>query len=577
MSWSLFGTKCGACGKRTRDAVLAPAGTGVDPQNMICKACFARLKSGASARAEAKDQDVQGAKRRAADGEIRVSKMDPASRVHDRGAGTVEGFFAQMSNDLVASHGPLVKAEYLSHYPGFEIRFHYRDGATILSGQRTGKFDIHFLSLGYVGEGPRYAKVFLDAAGCNRTAKEIAEIRPGDVILPGDSKVARFTDSSPRDAGATADALDSRQLTASALGVVCTGLQQGAKLAISPDERFLVFVTNNQDDAKTLRLFSTQDNVQLWSVPLDKVPKKRTVGVGFINHDRLIVVYTIETVIDTYSNFELAISLLNAVDGSVLAHLTSAGYGPSWYRDNGWVNAKHGIALLWNNKGPLLLSAVDDGLKLSHCDQTWCGDNITISGEGAIYFESSGDLCRYFDASKNFRRVARGGNDICVHEDGPVICGGGHKDGSGDCYLSVYDPAAGLGRVFDNGRDPVFEVSSAGPGQVLVCCGTAKEKMALLSFATNQRHWEKPFRGFWGGGYSIIATAPSEGWALVQGRDGISCVSIKDFCALWTIPRVAGEVVHGIWVSKQRHIYLCRYPTEKADGAIECFAVGSPL
>ena len=50
----LVGAKCGACGKRTLGRVPAPAGTGVGPQTMVCKACSARLKAEADARAEAK-------------------------------------------------------------------------------------------------------------------------------------------------------------------------------------------------------------------------------------------------------------------------------------------------------------------------------------------------------------------------------------------------------------------------------------------------------------------------------------------------------------------------------------------
>src|ERR1039457_597695 len=142
---------------------------------------------------------------------MKHNEGDPASRVYKKSAGSVEAFYAQMSRDLVAMHGPLVKAEYVSRYPVFKIRFHYRDGAKVVSGQRTGKFDVHFLSLGYVGEGPRYAKAFLDAAGCNRTATEIEQITPGEVVVPGDSKVGRIVD-------ATASAVvDNRQLNVSSL------------------------------------------------------------------------------------------------------------------------------------------------------------------------------------------------------------------------------------------------------------------------------------------------------------------------------------------------------------------------
>jgi ankyrin repeat protein len=87
-----------------------------------------------------------------------------------------------ISKNLVAIHGPLVQVSYLSHFPKFEIDFEYADGFHLHSGERTGVYNIHFLSLGYVGEGPRYARVFLAAAGLDLTPEQIDSIRPGDII-----------------------------------------------------------------------------------------------------------------------------------------------------------------------------------------------------------------------------------------------------------------------------------------------------------------------------------------------------------------------------------------------------------
>jgi hypothetical protein len=66
LSWSLFGTKCGACGKRTREAMLPPADCGVGPDATVCKACFDRIKSEADARAGAKRREIEEAEKRAA-------------------------------------------------------------------------------------------------------------------------------------------------------------------------------------------------------------------------------------------------------------------------------------------------------------------------------------------------------------------------------------------------------------------------------------------------------------------------------------------------------------------------------
>ncbi|WP_435548012.1 hypothetical protein [Desulfobacterium sp. N47] len=102
--------------------------------------------------------------------------------------GPVEPFYERMSRDLISKHGPLVGVDYVSHFPKFEIWFCYRDGTRIYSGQRTGHYDIHFMSLGYAGEGPRYARHFLAAAGFDLTSEQIESIKPGDSIQLKDGK-----------------------------------------------------------------------------------------------------------------------------------------------------------------------------------------------------------------------------------------------------------------------------------------------------------------------------------------------------------------------------------------------------
>jgi len=95
----------------------------------------------------------------------------------------VEASYELISRQLISEHGPLILVEYLSHFPKFEINFHYQDGTRIYSGERTGKYDINFLSLGYTGEGPRYAEYFLGAAGFKLSHAVIAGIKPGDQIV----------------------------------------------------------------------------------------------------------------------------------------------------------------------------------------------------------------------------------------------------------------------------------------------------------------------------------------------------------------------------------------------------------
>jgi len=102
--------------------------------------------------------------------------------------GPIEHFYEDMSKDLINRHGPLISVDYISHYPNFEICFAYKDGMRIYSGRRTGQYDVHFLSLGHVGEGPRYARHFLSAAGFVLTTEQIEAIEPGDSIFRKNNK-----------------------------------------------------------------------------------------------------------------------------------------------------------------------------------------------------------------------------------------------------------------------------------------------------------------------------------------------------------------------------------------------------
>lgn len=99
-----------------------------------------------------------------------------------------EAFYEAMSKQLVAKHGALKQVVCISLYPDFKIEFHYADGACIRSDRRTREYDIHFMRLGYTGEGPRYAKHFLAAAGFDLTSEEIDGVRSGDCIVLSNGK-----------------------------------------------------------------------------------------------------------------------------------------------------------------------------------------------------------------------------------------------------------------------------------------------------------------------------------------------------------------------------------------------------
>lgn len=96
--------------------------------------------------------------------------------------GNIESFYEEMSRELIKHHGKLIEVDFLTHFPKYEMYFTYEDGMRLYSGKHTGDIDIHILSLGYVGQGPKYAQHFLGTAGFNLTTDQIESIRPGDSI-----------------------------------------------------------------------------------------------------------------------------------------------------------------------------------------------------------------------------------------------------------------------------------------------------------------------------------------------------------------------------------------------------------
>ncbi|MBU1341039.1 MAG: hypothetical protein KKD66_05355, partial [Proteobacteria bacterium] len=99
-----------------------------------------------------------------------------------------EDSYRENGKKFVKQYGPLLRVEYLSHYPKFEINFVFNK-FIVYSGSRGNSYDINFLSLGYIGEGPRYSKYFLEGVGFILSDNEIKNIKPGAVIEKIESTV----------------------------------------------------------------------------------------------------------------------------------------------------------------------------------------------------------------------------------------------------------------------------------------------------------------------------------------------------------------------------------------------------
>ena len=106
--------------------------------------------------------------------------------------------YRTMARNFVQKYGPLSRVECISHYPDFEVRFVFGK-KEIYSGKRRSGYDIHFLRLGYFGEGPRLAQQFLDEAGLAMSADDIGDIKAGAVIsLRNGKPVVDYPSQPPR-------------------------------------------------------------------------------------------------------------------------------------------------------------------------------------------------------------------------------------------------------------------------------------------------------------------------------------------------------------------------------------------
>ena len=518
----------------------------------------------------------------------RLPRDDPANRVYIHGDGPIDVFYAKMSRDIVAVHGSLLKAEYISHYPVFEIRFHYEDGTIIKSGQRTGKYDINFLSLGYKGEGPRYSKEFLDAAGCNRTGDEIAAIKPGDVIIPGDSKIDRITVAPP-----ALRSFNTHSLNVSSRGVIAS-LHPSCNIVISPDGTKLAALARSGNSKTVLRLFNIGDNTVQWEVPVSSfatVDAEHSYGapgfgLGFIAQDRLLLVGYAKSINST------SIILIDSHSGRLIHVTTRVGEMNNWFLTNyTWISSNDNLAvLLQRGHKPLLVSQTEsrDSLILKESSSgPEQNTRILVGKGGRVFFLEEFGLSRYDVKSGDYRHLGRGKNDICALDDGTIVCGGGYDDGSGDCDLNIYNADSGAERIVDFGRDTVFEVKSAGTDSVLVCSGHGRRKtrhVGLIKLETNIRQWELTVSHIDGQYKGLIVEVNSvEKWALIQGDDKLSLVSLIDSRTMWSAPRSPGERIWGLWSQIGRHLYLRRYTGDeyaakykngrKEEGILECLTI----
>jgi ankyrin repeat protein len=88
----------------------------------------------------------------------------------------------ELAKTLRETHGPMKSLSCCSGFSEFKMILEFHDGTKLISGERTGEFDIHRMAFGYYGTGPSCLKRFLKEFGIRMSADEIKGLNPGSVV-----------------------------------------------------------------------------------------------------------------------------------------------------------------------------------------------------------------------------------------------------------------------------------------------------------------------------------------------------------------------------------------------------------
>lgn len=505
--------------------------------------------------------------------EVRTTQDKPEHRVCDYSGGDVEAFYAKMSRDLVSLHGPLKRVEYLEHFPTFRIRFIYEDGAVIRSDERSGRYDIHFLSLGYVGEGPRYTKAFLAAAGVDLSTNEIERVAPGDVLTALSATEERFVKP---DAGQ--DSYQQRTRTPrcrlGATEELSDKILSMSPPVLSPDGSVLAILRARTRSEATIEMLDGKSHSLRWSVELPSFDSE----IAFMAADRLLA-------ISGESDSHSTIQLLDVADGSIIETAAAPGLTHSGTH-MGWVSGKRLYADPERNmaarefKGEriVLIRIRDQRLELSETKVPQVhAEGPRIGPDGECYFISHFGLY-HLTGSGPEKVVDVGDHCICSDRQGRIYCGSGYSDMSGEAYLHIVDLKTKQAKSVLLGREPIHRIDLAGDGQLLASSIVERSRyrnrdhawIAALDVSGQECHilWERRIEGLAWGRVPVILTEPEEGWGLLQTRHQLQLIGLASGDALGELGKHVDEVCLGAWAPSRRMAYIARFPDWAEQGTL---------
>ena len=270
--------------------------------------------------------------------------------------------------------------------------------------------------------------------------------------------------------------------------------------------------------------------------------------------------------------------LVNTTDGSVIAKML----GPEVYYNFGDANARTALFVGQSSYDTLLtVQAVDDKLEFSTCKVGQIGSpGPKIGPDGQCYVM---DAVRGLHLVKGdqWGRLMAGDHCICFDPPAKVYCGDGFHDRSGESALHIADRNSGVNSEIPWGREPIDEITLAGNDRLLIANHTLESQMGrypnavvtLLSVTSQKKEWSltigdlKPFRSV------VLASAPEEGWALIQTGSLLKLIALQDSNTIRVLPKQPQEFVAARWLSTRKLLYIARNPDHKKPGVLECYSI----
>ena len=177
--------------------------------------------------------------------------------------------------------------------------------------------------------------------------------------------------------------------------------------------------------------------------------------------------------------------------------------------------------------------------------------------------------------------MMRGTTCMCFDAQGKVYCGDGFSDRSGASSLHIGDLTGGEPSEINWGKEPIDQIALAGTDRLLIAnivsetyAGRYPDAVvALLSVASQNKEWTLTIADLAPGRTAILASAPEEGWALIQTGALLKVVALRDGHTIRVLPKQRQEVIAAQWLAAKKRWYIARNPFPGKTGTLECYSM----